>query len=197
MAVPWIGPFMPKQSLVRDWLKAAQRGNVAAFERLLLLHERPVLRMAQRLLMNSEDAKDAAQEVFLRLHRSLSELREEADLTPWLRRVTTNICIDWMRRSKSTGRVTGGTLNASEPAGTAPNPEQALSRAEDLELITAALSYLSDRERATIVLRDLEGCTTREVAQILGTSETTVRSQISTGRAKIRSFVMARLRRRS
>lgn len=192
MAIPWMGHFMLEQDLLRQWIRDAKAGDAAAFERIVMLHERMVLRTAQRLLLNPEDAKDAAQEVFLRLHRNLDRFREREELGPWLRRITVNICLDAMRRSRRETHVEG-TVDVPCPA---LDPEEALSRTQQRELIAAALGRLSERERVTIVLRDLEGCTTSEVAEILGSTETTVRSQISTGRAKIRSFVAAQLRKR-
>jgi RNA polymerase sigma-70 factor, ECF subfamily len=77
-----------------------------------------------------------------------------------------------------------------------PDPEQAVLFAQQRELIAAALDELTPRERDAIVLRDLEGLSTGQVARILGSTETTVRSQISTGRVKIKRFVMTRLGRK-
>ncbi len=184
---------MLEQTLLRQWIKEAKAGDVAAFERIMLLHEGMVLRTAQRLLLNSEDAKDAAQEVFVRLHGKLTQLREERELIPWLYRVTVNVCLDQKRRARRTVRME----EAREIADQALDPERALTLAQERALVMSALGELSDRERAVIVLRDLEGCATSEVAQILGSSETTVRSQLSMGRMKIRKFVTARLRKRT
>lgn len=183
---------MLEPAVLRQFIEAAKAGDVSAFERILFLHERQVLRTAQRLLLNRDDAQDAAQEVFLRLHRKLGQIRQDADLGPWLYRVTVNICLDMLRRSKRKGETAD-----VETGGSALDPEQALARSEERQLLEMALQQLPDRERAAIVLRELEGCTTGEVAEILGSSETTVRSQISTGRAKMREFVNARRRERS
>jgi RNA polymerase sigma-70 factor (ECF subfamily) len=78
----------------------------------------------------------------------------------------------------------------------APDPEQSILFAQRRELIAAALEELTPHERDAIVLRDLEGLSTAEVARILGSTETTVRSQISTGRVKIKRFVMSQLGRK-
>jgi RNA polymerase sigma-70 factor (ECF subfamily) len=191
MAVPFTADFTLERTLLRHWIEKAKSGDAAAFERIFVLHERMVLRTAQRLLMNIEDAKDAAQEVFLRLHRNLPRIREDKDLAPWLYRMTVNICLDAKRRSKPNVPID----QTREACDLSLDPEQALRRGQERALLTAALHLLGDRERAAIVLRDLEGCSTAAVAEILGSSEGTVRSQISTGRAKIRKFVLERLGR--
>lgn len=191
LAVPWAAHCVMEQSLVRRLVKDAKAGDEASFERIVILHERLVLRVAQRLLLNSEDAKDAAQEVFLRLHRTLGRFDEKKELGPWLYRLTVNICRDHWRRSKRDLPI--------EPAqdwpDTAPDPEASAVTAQQYQLVLAALGQLSPREREAVVLRDLEGRTTGEAAEILGSSEATVRSQLSTGRVKIRNCIAARLGR--
>jgi RNA polymerase sigma-70 factor (ECF subfamily) len=184
--------FMLEQSLLREWIKKAKAGDLDAFERILILHERMVLRFAQRLLGNTEDAKDAAQEVFIRLHGRLGQFREEGEFSPWLYRMTVNVCHDIRRRRKSSVPID----EQLQILDRAPDPEQAITAAQQRGLIVTALEMLSEHERAAIVLRDMEGCATAEVAEILGSSETTVRSQISTGRAKMRNFIMKKLKRR-
>ncbi|MGH9583069.1 MAG: RNA polymerase sigma factor [Bryobacteraceae bacterium] len=160
MAVPWMAHFMLEQDLLREWIRKAKAGDLAAFERILILHERTVLRFAQRLLGNGEDAKDAAQEVFIRLHGHLNRFREESEFGPWLYRVTANVCHDIRRRRKATVPV-DEQVQLLDPG---PDPEQELTAAQQRLLLTAALATLSERERAAIVLRDMEGCTTGEVA---------------------------------
>jgi RNA polymerase sigma-70 factor (ECF subfamily) len=137
----------------------------------VLLHERLVLRLAQRLLLNRDMAQDAAQEVFLRLHGKLSKFQEGKELGPWLYRITVNVCHDLRRRSKP---VLPLDL-APVPSDDTPDPEQLVQRAQRRELVAAALEELTRREREAIVLRDLEGLSTAEVARILGSTETTVR----------------------
>jgi RNA polymerase sigma-70 factor (ECF subfamily) len=148
--------------------------------------------VARRLLADPERARDAAQEVFLRLHGKLGKFQEEKDLAPWLYRMTVNLCHDLRRRSKPS--VALDLAPALRDA--VLDPEQAMELLQRQELIAAALEELSPREREAIVLRDLEGLSTADVARLLRPSEGTVRSQISTGRVKIKRFVMARLGRR-
>lgn len=190
MAVPFTADFLLERTLHRRLIEKAKRGDAAAFELIVLQHERMVLRTAQRLLLDGEAAKDAAQDVFLRLHRNLARFREDKELVPWLYRMTVNICLDERRRARPAVSID----QAPEPCDLALDPEQAVRAAEERALLTEALRQLPARERAAIVLRDLEGRSTAETADILGSSEGTVRSQISTGRVKIRNFVRQRLR---
>ena len=174
-------------------IRQAKAGDTAAFEAILLQYERRVLATALRLLTgNLEDAKDAAQQVFLRLHRSLHQLDENRHFASWLYRITVNVCRDALR---SRARRPVVPLEEAEHSP-APGTDDVLRRSEQMRLIYAALATLTERERAAVVLRDLEGIPTKEVARILLCSEVTVRSQISNARVKIRKFVDRQTRRR-
>ncbi|MBV9760155.1 MAG: sigma-70 family RNA polymerase sigma factor [Acidobacteriaceae bacterium] len=187
------GALMLEQNLLHHWIERARAGDSSAFERLMLLHEKMVLRTAQRLLLNTEDAKDAAQEVFLKLYKNLGRFRDDGDLAPWLYRMTVNVCFDSKRKVKAAIPIDC----APDSHDAAPDPEKTLRAAEQRRLVFSAIERLPERERAAVVLRDIEGCTTAEAAAILGSSEETVRSQISTARAKIRKFVAERLSKAS
>jgi RNA polymerase sigma-70 factor, ECF subfamily len=167
-------------------LKRAIVGDRCAFEQVMRQHEHRVLATARRLLGRMEDAQDAAQEVFLRLFKYLGRLDAERDLLPWLYRTTVNVCRDFYRK-----RSRQAELDAAEahrgPAFAYPAVD--VERSDQKRVIEQALATLAEKERAAIVLRDIEGLSTREVAHILGSSEATVRSQVSMARVKIRKFV--------
>lgn len=167
-------------------LERAMAGDRTAFDELILCYQRRVLMTAWRLLGSKEDAQDAAQEVFLRLFRHLRRVDPKRPLLPWLYRMTVNVCHDVHRKWHWSN-----TLSAEEldPAIVAGDPTSEMTRAEQKQLIGKALKTLTEKERAAVVLRDIEGLSTAEVANTLGSSETTVRSQISTARVKIRKFV--------
>jgi len=191
MAIPF-DRCMFEQDFLRRLIREAKAGDAFAFERIITAHEHMVLRFAQRILLNREAAKDAAQEAFLRLYKSLREVDETRDLSAWLYRTTSNICYDILRRTK---RHLSIDLSI-EPADGRPNPEESMNSAQQKRLVMSALKQLSAREREVIALRDLEGHSTAEVAHILGISEGTVRSQLSTGRIKIKNFVTIAARRK-
>jgi len=156
-----------------------------------------VLRTARRLLGRMDQAQDAAQETFLRMHRYLARFDESRDPGPWLYRIVVNACRDIARRRTSlvTLEEARQEHQFSSPGGP-EEIERAVSMAEQRRLVQAALETLPERERAAIVLRDVEGLPTSEVARILGSSEGTVRSQVSTARIKIKRFVEGQERTR-
>jgi RNA polymerase sigma-70 factor (ECF subfamily) len=173
-------------------LEAAKAGDLEAFERLMRQNERLVFATSWRLLGNLEDAQDAAQEVFLRLYRNLAKVEASGSLTSWLYRVTVNVCHDYRRREPVTEPV--DSWDEITTAGGGPHDE--LVQAERRHVLDLSLRRLSKKERAALVLRDLEGLSTSEVARILGSSEATVRSQISKARLKMKGFVEHYFRRR-
>jgi RNA polymerase sigma-70 factor (ECF subfamily) len=160
-------------------LRDAKAGDRAAFEQVVLRHERRVLLTALRLLGRWEDAQDAAQEVFVRLHRYLGRFDDALELAPWLYRMTVNVCRDIGRKRPAHTEL---DPNAVDPAW---GPERSARSAEERRILEAALRRLPEKERAALVLRDLEGLPTRDVARILRSSEATVRSQVSSARLKI------------
>jgi RNA polymerase sigma-70 factor (ECF subfamily) len=174
-------------------LDRAKTGDLGAFEQIMRMHEKQVLSTALRLLGNREDAQDAAQEAFLRLHRSLGRLGEVQEAGAWLYRVTVNLCNDLHRARRRTQTV---ALTGPEPVSVSPDPEAAWRDSERWRLVEQALATLPEKERAAVVLRDVQGLSTREVAGILGSSETTVRSQISVARVKLKKFTERYLRKR-
>ncbi len=181
------GPCALSES--RTLVLRAQAGDTCAFEQLMICHQRQVLCTAARILRRYEDAKDVSQEVFLKLYRYLPRIRPEA-LRSWLYQVTVNACRDVARKSERlpmTGledHATGREIAVSSDE----DIEAGIDLAEQREMLQSALLSLPFKERAALVLRDIEGLSTEEAASILGSSATTVRSQISSARVKVRRY---------
>jgi RNA polymerase sigma-70 factor (ECF subfamily) len=174
---------------LRQLIERAQTGDRQAFNDLVVWHQRRVISTAWRILGNEADALDAAQEVFLRLHRYLRSFRTDEDFAGWLYRLIVNACHDLSR--KRSGHLSYEAEAARGTFASLASRDDVEGQAivlEDERLLAAALDTLSEKERAALVLRDLEGLSTQEVADILGSSATTVRSQICLGRAKLRAF---------
>jgi RNA polymerase sigma-70 factor (ECF subfamily) len=173
-------------------LKRARAGDLDAFEDIIRTHEKQVFRLAYRLLGNVPDAQDAAQEVFLKLHRSIATFDEVRDFRPWLNRVTANACTDALRRRKS-----AVPLDQAAPTIHDVDPERATDLEQRRRLLRQSIEQLPPRQRAAVVLRDIEGLSTAEVAAALGSTEATVRSHIAAARVNLRSMLGSVLRRRS
>jgi RNA polymerase sigma-70 factor (ECF subfamily) len=180
----------PLDSTIED----AREGDPAAFERIVRQYERLVFVTALRLLGNLDDAQDASQEVFLKLYRNLRKVEAATNFSGWLYRVTLNVCHD-LRKRKHLEPLDSDA--AAAVMSTEADPQRSTVENERRRVLAMSLRMLSEKERAALVLRDLEGLTTGEVARILGSSEATVRSQISKARVKVKDFVERYFRRRS
>ncbi len=164
-------------------LERARAGDLDAFESLLRSHERQVLGTALRLLGRLEDAQDAAQEVFIRLFRNLKKLQSTDAVGPWLYRVTVNVCNDAWRKRQPESDISEFRITSE-----APDPEAVATQSQRQRAVVRGLGTLARKERAALVLREVEGLSTREVAEILGSSEVTVRTQICSARMKLKRF---------
>ena len=153
-------------------------------------HER-IYNCIYRLVGNPEEAHDLTQETFLRVYKHLHKFDPAQEFAPWLYRIAVNVCHD-LARKRSRGNP--ASLEAEMEAGNFAEPasphntERSAMHAQERKIIARALATLSEKERAAIILRDLEGLPTEEVARILGSTPTTVRSQISMARTKIKQF---------
>lgn len=185
------GEIADEKLLTNSLILRAQQGDLQAFDQIMIRQQRWVMTLAWRMLGNKEDARDAAQEVFIRVYQNLSKVDPDRDFSGWIYRITINVCRDLAKtRSRNSqlsleeGIETG---SLAEPMG-ADNTESMAIYNQEQMIIVRALATLTEKERAAIVLRDLEGLPGDEVARILGSSPTTVRSQISSARSKIRIF---------
>ncbi len=177
----------------------AQAGDDGAFDQLMISTQDRILSLAWRLLGNAEDARDAAQESYLRVYRHLARYRPEHDFEAWLYRIAVNVCKDFYRYRRK--RLATRSFDA-ESVGQIPDSqddsdfEKSALRRERRRLVLEALATLAPRQRAALVLHDLEGKTSEQVAKILGSRPGTVRSQLAAGRARLkRAFVLLMHRR--
>jgi len=173
-------------------IERAAAGETAAFEQIMIHSQQRVMAMSWRMLGNEADARDACQEVFLRVYKHLRRFKQDQDFFAWLYRITVNVCRDTLRKRhiQSQTRSIDADPNDSvlEIPAEQADAEQTLLQAQRRELISRAIAMLPFKERASIILRDVEGHSTEEVARILKSSSTTVRSQISSARRKIRDY---------
>jgi RNA polymerase sigma-70 factor (ECF subfamily) len=176
-------------------LTRAASGDAAAFEQIVIRHERRVLTLAWRLLGAMEDAQDAAQEVFLRTFKYLHRFDAQKPFEPWLVRMTVNVCRDLGRKRRQRGAVMveeGDAYYRAEQRDPRNDPFSDLHSEQQRQLLYRVIDHLPEKERTAFVLRDIEGMSTAETAEALGSSEATVRSQISSARLKLRVLLGGR-----
>jgi RNA polymerase sigma-70 factor (ECF subfamily) len=175
-------------------ISRARAGDAEAFEQIMRCSERRVVATAWRILGDREDARDAAQEVFLRAYRYLGTFKADQNFSGWLYRITVNVCRDISRKRSHGGRGRFISYEAEleegvlEQVAAPDDTESHAIEAQERFIVARALSSLSEKERSAIVLRDMEGFSTEEVARMMGTRAVTVRSQLSSGRAKIKRY---------
>jgi len=172
-------------------IERARQGDAAAFDDVMIHYQRRVVNTARRMLGNQEDARDAAQEVFLRLFKYLKSYKQGQDFDGWLYRIVINVCRDLARKRPPTAisscEAERGFRKLDDIAATGDIEDQAI-QSQHRSIVAEALATLSTKEREALVLRDLEGFSTEEVAKLLGSSQTTVRSQVCSARRKIKLF---------
>lgn len=181
----------------QELVAAAQQGDQAAFGALVEKYQAMAYSLALRMLGDSEDAADAVQEAFLNAWRALGSFQGQSAFSTWLYRLTSNACIDFLRRAKRRAAV---SMTVSDEDEDAPHetdipderwsPERELERSETHRAIQAGLAALSPEHRQVLVLRELEGLSYQEIAQALGLEEGTVKSRIARARLALRDFLV-------
>lgn len=175
-------------------LRRAQKGDEAAFEELVRLHEKAVYAVCWRICRKEEDAMDAAQETFLAAWRGLGGFRGEAAFSTWLTRLATNASLDLLRKKKHQREeisVEGVQEEGLQlPDKVESGPQEEVERQERAQCVRDALLELTDEHREILVLREMRELSYEEIAAQLGISIGTVRSRISRAREKLREILL-------
>ena len=146
-------------------------GDGSAFEVVVRTYQGDLYRLAYRFTRNMEDAKDLAQEAFLRAYRALSRFDGRSSLYTWLYRITLNLCLNHRR-----GKPREEMAEAAGLADPVPGALEALTGAERQAAVAAAIASLPPQQRATVILRVQEGLSHKAIAEILECSEGTVKA---------------------
>lgn len=160
----------------------AQDGDGDAFAALVRLHQRRAYAVARAIVLTHEDAEDAVQEGFLHAYRALDRFLPDQPFGAWLYRIMANASLDLVRRRK--------VRDADELPDSVPVPFRDPGEADELRRrLRVALATLGDRQRAVIVLHDIEGFTHGEIGATLGIPEGTARSDLHHARAALRKIL--------
>jgi RNA polymerase sigma-70 factor, ECF subfamily len=176
-----------------DLVHASKNGDVAAFEQLVKRYDRKLLRIAQSVTHNREDSQDAVQEAFLKAYKHLAAFREDSQFSTWLIRITVNQSLMKLRKQRSIREVsldedlqTDEDILPMEVVDWAPNPEQLYRASELRDILITTLEDLPPILRTVFVLRDVEGLTIDQTAQVLNVSHTAVKARLWRSRLQLR-----------
>jgi RNA polymerase sigma-70 factor, ECF subfamily len=180
-----------------DLVKRAKAGQLEAFEALVSRYERPVYTLVLRMLRQQQDAEDVTQQAFISALEHLREFRGESSFSTWLFRIATHAALKVIRKRK--GLNTVSLEEATDPHGPEnhiPHPEfiadwrqsteELVHAAEIRQLLDRALEQLDDKHRLIFLLRDVEGLSVRETAQMLGLTEANTKVRLLRARLQLR-----------
>lgn len=174
-------------------VQAAREGDISAFEKLVQKYDRNVFRIAQHITQNREDAEDVVQDAFLKAYQNLGKFQGNSKFYTWLVRIAVNEALMRLRKRKSDKTVSMDedveTEDGSMPREVAdwgPNPEQLYDQAELNDILSKTIQGLPASFRTVFVLRDVEGLSTEETAEMLGLSIPAVKSRLLRARLQLR-----------
>jgi RNA polymerase sigma-70 factor (ECF subfamily) len=165
-------------------------GDLDSFNQLVLRWERPIYALACLVIGREEEARDVAQETFLRAFRALSGFKGQAKFSSWLYRITLNLCRDWIRRERRTPLVQAPEgIDIVELAGEAVGAEsvdELVSRKELGRAVAKAMALLPEEQRTAIILKEYHGLTFQEIADLLDCPLSTVKTRLYQGLTVLR-----------
>lgn len=175
----------------RELVRMAQRGEEPAFEELVRRHQQRVFALVSGILRRHEDVEDIAQQVFLKVYLSLRKFDQRAAFSTWLYKITVNECWDYLRKKKVRPLVYESDLSeeqvsrldgivSAERVSLGPN-----ERAEVKQLLERMLDRLPEQDRQLLVLKEIEGFSVQELAEILDLNVNTVKVRLFRARGRI------------
>lgn len=181
-----------------EWelVQRAKQGDEESFAALVEQNQGRIYNLALRMTGNPDDALELSQEAFLNAWKGLGKFQGDSSFATWLYRLTSNVCIDFLRREKRRNALSMTvSLDDEEEARQAELPDERYSphveaeRRERRETLRAGLASLSAEHRRVLVLRELEGLSYGEIAQVLELEEGTVKSRIARARLALRNYL--------
>ncbi len=171
-----------------ELVKRAQNGDRQAFQEIVETYQRKVYGICIGMLKDPDDSKDVSQEVFIKVYRYLEKFNHESSFYTWLYRITVNKCIDFIRKQKRKREVDyddeilrDGDVQGDDellPSRLGVHPDKVYGRKELREKMLEALGTLSEKHRTILILREVEGLSYEEMADVLEVSKGTIMSRL-------------------
>lgn len=170
-------------------------GDANAFEELVLRYEKTVYNLALRMVGDRDDAFDMTQEAFIKAYGSLSSFRGDSKFSVWIYRITTNVCLDFLRSKSRKQQVSLTVSDDDEDAqldipDPKADPEQQLIKKISMQSVEEGLKTLPDKQRQILVMRELCGMSYAEIGKALSIEEGTVKSRIFRARKRLCIFLL-------
>lgn len=175
----------------RELVRKAQKGNKEAFEELIHRHQHRVFAVARGILKRQEDVEDISQQVFVKAYFSLKRFDQRAAFSTWLYKITVNECWDLLRKKKVRPLVFEAELSEEQGRQYASSENQtsgALDVSEKLaarERVEQLLGHLEERDRLMLILKEVEGFSVEEIAEVLNLNANTVKVRLFRARRRI------------
>jgi RNA polymerase sigma-70 factor, ECF subfamily len=180
---------------------ACKDGDVAAFEQLVNRYDARLFSIVQHIIHNREDAEDAVQETFLKAFRKLTQFRENSQFSTWLIRITVNESLMQLRKRRSIREVSMDEdfqseehISPFEFADWSPNPEELYRGSELRDILRSALQELQPSIRVVFVLRDVEGLSIEQAAEVLELTQAAIKARLWRARLQLRKRLSKYLR---
>lgn len=181
-------------------LKNTSQGDIEAFEQLVESCAKKVYNIAYRLMGNYDDANDMAQEAFIKMYKNIHKFKGESSFSTWAYRVVTNTCLDELRKRKRHRFVSADVndenglarMAHSQIADIGNSPEDVFEKKQIAQQISSSLDVLKSKQKSIIVLRDIEGLSYKEIANILRIPEGSVKSSLNRARAALRNILKSK-----
>ncbi|MFA8342326.1 MAG: RNA polymerase sigma factor [Rhodothermaceae bacterium] len=179
-------------------IKAAQRGDVKAFEQLIVMYDRQVLNIAHSFRNNEDDAKDIYQEVFIRVFNGLKNFQFRSEFSTWLFRITTNVCLTHKtKKERVSYESLDKTVSSDEESSTTfgdmlPGFDKTDSSAENSDLtryINQGLDRLPPKQKLVFTLKHFQGYKIKEIAQMMNCNDGTIKRYLFNATGKMREYL--------
>lgn len=170
----------------KELVDRSKKGDTDAFEKLIISYEKKIFNIALRMTGNREDASDIAQEVCIKIYKSINSFKENSSFSTWVYRITSNVCIDEMRKRKNVISLTGTGPNDEDYELPVEDkgrlPEEIVESRETIRMLKKCIQELAPEYRIIIILRDIQGYSYEEISRILEINMGTVKSRLSRAR---------------
>lgn len=172
-------------------IERCQQGNALAWETLVRQQQGRVYGVAWHFLRNSEDAKEASQETFLKLYKGIKSYRGNAEeFVPWMLSITRNCCIDRLRRTRTRDRYESDIQYTAEVSQQeVNNPETTLNEEQRKKLIYKALDQFNEENREIVLFKEIQGMKIEDISKIMSLPVGTIKSRCNRARLKLAQLV--------